>query len=158
MKVEVNRKYYIRRALTVVLFSIGMTACGDSFESSIPNVSFYFSCDLVQAEYARITIPGQFIKKTKNVNGIKIGYAGLIIGQSVFSEGNTYVAYDAACPVEASRDVAVNVEEDGMGTAVCPKCHTKYNLSQNGFPEGEGKEYLKHYNVMVSGTLLTVSN
>lgn len=86
------------------------------------------------------------------------GYAGLIIGQSVFSEGNTYVAYDAACPVEASRNVSVEVLEDGLGTAECPKCHTQYNLSSGGFPTGEGTEYLKHYKVTVSGTSLQVRN
>ena len=80
------------------------------------------------------------------------------VEQSVFSEGNTYVAYDAACPVEASRNVSVEVLEDGLGTAECPKCHTQYNLSSGGFPTGEGTEYLKHYKVTVSGTSLQVRN
>ena len=70
----------------------------------------------------------------------------------------TYVAYDAACPVEASRNVSVEVREDGLGTAECPKCHTQYNLSSGGFPTGEGTEYLKHYKVTVSGTSLQVRN
>ena len=123
-----------------------VTGCGDSYESSIPSISFNFSCSLSQSPYY------------KNVNGLPVGYAGLIIGQSVYSDGNTYVAYDAACPVEANRSVAVELIEDGLGTAECPKCHTKYNLSSGGFPTGEGTEYLKHYKVSVSGTTLQVRN
>ena len=87
------------------------------------------------------------------------GVCGIELSGRVFSlEGNTYVAYDAACPVEASRNVSVEVREDGLGTAECPKCHTQYNLSSGGFPTGEGTEYLKHYKVTVSGTSLQVRN
>ena len=94
----------------------------------------------------------------KNVNGLPVGYAGLIIGQSIFSDGNTYVAFDAACPVEAQRNVSVELADDGLGTAVCPKCHTKYDLSNGGFPTGTGMEYLKHYSVSISGSTLQVRN
>lgn len=132
--------------------------CSDSYESSIPSVSFHFSCSLSQAPYYKITTPGQFLKVDRNVNGLPVGYAGLIIGQSVYSDGNTYVAYDAACPVEASRSVAVELTDDGLGTAVCPKCHTAYNLSSGGFPTGEGTEYLRPYKVSVSGTTLQIRN
>ena len=139
-----------------------VTGCGDSYESSIPSVPFIFSCNLLQSPYFKISGlagVGQFLKVEKNANGLPVGYAGLIIGQSVHSDGNTYIAYDAACPVEASRSVSVEVQEDGLGTAVCPKCHTEYDLSGGGFPvTGEGTEYLKHYKVSVSGTTLLVRN
>lgn len=149
----------MRRLFLVILLFIGVVACDDSYKSTIPDVSFYFSCDLVQGEYSKLTIPGQFIKKAKNVNGIPVGYAGLIIGQSIYSQGYDYTVFDAACPVEASRNVSIDVQDDGLGTAICPKCKTKYNLSSGGAPvEGEGKEYLKRYNVIVSGTTLQVRN
>jgi hypothetical protein len=54
--------------------------------------------------------------------------------------------------------VAVSLTDDGLGTAVCPECGTVYNLSNNGYPQGKGTEYLKHYKVTVSGTTLYVSN
>lgn len=132
--------------------------CGDSYESSVPSVAFHFSCSLSQSPYYKITTPGQFLKVEKNVNGLPVGYAGLIIGQSVYSDGNTYVAYDAACPVEASRSVSIELQEDGLGSAVCPKCHTTYDLSSGGYPAGAGTEYLKSYKVIVSGTTLQVRN
>jgi len=140
------------------MFWLFPASCGDSFESSIPSVTFTFSCSLVQSPYYVIKSPGQFLKVEKNVNGLPVGYAGLIIGQSVFSEGNDYIAYDAACPVEVSRSVSVELVEDGLGTAECPVCHTKYDLSSGGFPAGEGTEYLKPYKVSVSGTTLQVRN
>ena len=70
----------MRKLFLVILLFIGAVACDDSYKSTIPDVSFYFSCDLVQGEYSKLTIPGQFIKKAKNVNGIPVGYAGLIMG------------------------------------------------------------------------------
>lgn len=148
----------MRRLCFTLLLFIGIVACDDSYKSSIPNVSFYFSCNLLQGDYSKLAIPGQFIKREKNVNGIPVGYAGLIIGQSIYSEGNTYIAYDAACPVEASRNVSVDLQDDGFGTAICPSCETKYSLSSGGAPEGKGTEYLKRYTVLVSGNTLQVRN
>ena len=34
--------------------------------------------------------------------------------------------------VEASRNVSIDVQDDGLGTAICPKCKTKYDLSRDG--------------------------
>ena len=145
-------------SIIVGILWLCVAGCGDSYESSIPSVSFHFSCSLSQHPYYKITTPGQFLKVEKNVNGLPVGYAGLIIGQSVFSDGNTYVAFDAACPVEAQRNVSVELADDGLGTALCPKCHTKYDLSNGGFPTGTGMEYLKHYSVSISGSTLQVRN
>lgn len=77
------------RKLCIVIGMLWLcvTSCGDSYESSIPSVTFNFSCSLSQSPYYKITTPGQFLKIEKNVNGLPVGYAGLIIGQSVFSEG-----------------------------------------------------------------------
>lgn len=147
-----------RRILLLVMLGLFVTGCGDSFKSSIPSVSFTFSCSLLQYPYYQLSTPGQFLKVTRNVNNLPVGYAGLILGQSIFSDGSTYVAFDAACPVEAQRGVSIELLEDEIGKAQCPKCHTVYNLNSNGAPDGEGREYLKHYNVTVSGTTLRVSN
>ena len=143
----------------VVMLGLFMSGCGDSFKSSIPSVSISFSCSLLQSPYYRLTTPGQFLKVTHDAHNLPVGYAGLIIGQSIFSDGNTYVAFDAACPVEAQRNVSIELLEDKIGQAECPQCHTVYNLNSNGAPiEGEGREYLKHYNVSVTGTTLRVYN
>ncbi|WP_291528866.1 hypothetical protein [Bacteroides sp. UBA939] len=151
------------RKCSIIMGMIGwlcVSGCEDSYESNIPSVSFYFSCDLSQARYYKIKTPGQFLKVDKNINGLPVGYAGLLIGQSVFSAGGEYIAYDAACPVEASRHVSVEVQEDGFGTAQCPKCHATFGLSANGSRnDGKGKESLRIYKVtVVSDNTLQVSN
>lgn len=146
-----------RLCLILILF-LGVAGCGDTYESSIPNVSFYFACSLKQAPYYEIETPGNFLKVEKNVNGLPVGYAGLIIGKTVYAEGEQYIAFDAACPVEASRKTSINVIADGLGKAVCPVCATEYNLSSGGFPTGKGTEYLKRYTVTLTGTTLQIRN
>ena len=143
--------------LTLLLF-ISVVACDDAYKSSIPDVAFELSYNV--AVFPSITQPGYFVKVGKNTHGIPVGYAGIILGKSVFSQfgDNNYIAFDAACPVEASRSVSINVQEDGFGNAVCPSCGTKYALSSGGVPEGEGTEYLKRYNVTVNGSTLLVRN
>lgn len=120
--------------------------CDDSRKSSIPSMAFSFSCNPGQYPYSKITTPDQFLLVNKDVHGLRVGYGGLIIGQSVFEPG-TYTAFDAACPVEANRNVVVDLQEDGSGKAICPECHTVYDLNNYGFPTGEGTEYLKRYPV-----------
>ena len=143
--------------LTLLLF-ISVVACDDAYKSSIPDVAFELSYNV--AVFPSITQPGYFVKVEKNTHGIPVGYAGIILGKSVFSQfgDNNYIAFDAACPVEASRSVSINVQEDGFGNAVCPSCGTKYALSSGGVPEGEGTEYLKRYNVTVNGSTLLARN
>ena len=144
-----------RVSLILLLLLPAFTSCGDDYKSSIPDVKVNFSCSLVQNPYYIIQTDGQFIPVAQDSHYLPIGYAGLIIGRSIYGD---YCAYDAACPVEAKRSVAVEVQEDGLGTAVCPVCGTKYNLSEGGFPQKKGGEYLKRYKVTVNGTTLRVSN
>lgn len=63
----------MRKLFLVILLFIGAVACDDSYKSTIPDVSFYFSCDLVQGEYSKLTIPGQFIKKAKKCKRYSCG-------------------------------------------------------------------------------------
>jgi nitrite reductase/ring-hydroxylating ferredoxin subunit len=139
---------------------MALSGCGDDYQSSIPSVPFYFSCSLSQAPYYQITVPGQFLKVTQNVNGVAVGYAGLIIGQSVYSSGNQYIAFDAACPVEASRSVSLQlVSGDAFGQAECPKCKATFALSANGSRnDGKGTQVLRSYPVAVVGNTLQVRN
>lgn len=148
-----------RAVISILLLWLGIASCGDAYESTIPSVSFSFSCNLAQSPYYKLKTPGQFLKVEKNVNGLPVGYAGLIIGQSVFSDGNSYVAFDAACPVESKKTVSLMVVDDGLGTAECPKCHATYSLSNNGFrSDNGGSEVLRSYKVQVSGNTLRIYN
>ncbi len=117
-----------------VTFCVLLSACGDSYESSIPSVRFNLSYSI--SHFPTITTPGYFVKVEKNVNGISVGYAGLILGKSLFYGAmgdNNYICYDAACPVEAQRGVSINLLDEGTGKAECPKCGMEYDLNNNGF-------------------------
>ncbi|NDW12602.1 hypothetical protein D0T50_06820 [Bacteroides sp. 214] len=146
----------MRKLLLIISLCAFVASCSDSYDSSIPNVRINFSCSLLQSPYYKIQTQGMFIPVTKDSHYLPLGYGGLIIGRSIYGD---YIAYDAACPVEADRKVSVTVIEDGIGRATCPKCGTRYNLSGGGHPEeGGGTEYLKRYTVSVSGTTLKVTN
>ncbi|WP_321438949.1 hypothetical protein [uncultured Bacteroides sp.] len=147
----------MRKALLFLVLLLGAVSCGDSFHSSIPDVTkFTYQVDLLQANFQSIRNQGQFVSKTLNEHNVKLGFGGLIIGNSYYSG---YCAYDAACPVEASSNVVVALTADGLGKAVCPKCKTVYDLNNYGAPNGVGTEYLKHYYItVVNEDKLYVSN
>lgn len=151
----------INKSILLFLFSYISQGCGDNIYSSIPDVSFRIECDIRQAAYSSLIIPGQFITVSKNNHGYQMGYAGLIIGQSAFpgiDNEKVFYAFDRACPVEVNPNIAVSINEDAIGKAVCPQCKTEYDLNNGGVPKGTGKEYLKRYKVIVSGDILVVSN
>jgi hypothetical protein len=139
----------MRKIILLSVLLLSAVSCGDSFKSSIPDVAkFSFEANLLQAQFQSIKSLGQYVLVLKNEHNLKLGFGGLIIGNSYY---NGYCAFDAACPVEASRDVVVTLASDGLGKAVCPKCKTVYDLNNNGAPNGVGTEYLRHYSVIVAG-------
>ena len=96
--------------LSVVFLFIGLSACGDNYESSIPSVRFNLEYNV--SVFPTITTPGYFVKVERNVNGISVGYSGLILGKSLWDTtvgDNNYVCFDAACPVEAQRGVSAHL-------------------------------------------------
>jgi len=147
----------MQKIILLSLLLLSATSCGDSFKSSIPDVpKFTFEVNLLQAKYQAIRSEGQFVPASKNEHNLLLGFGGLIIGNSHY---NGYCAFDAACPVEVSRDVVVTLINDGLGKAVCPKCKTVYDLNNSGAPNGVGTEYLRHYSVIVAGAdKLYISN
>lgn len=61
------------------------------------------------------------------------GFGGLLLVMDVHSE---YQVYDLSCPVEHSQTVRVAINDDNF--AVCPKCHSAYDVFQletgSGYP------------------------
>lgn len=166
-----------KHRLLIALNLFIVIACDRGFTSSIPDAPVSLTCGLTN-NFVQITTPGQFVTVTKIPEGYLIsypdkaalpvktqkaqrsylGYGGLIIGNSTY---NGYCAFDAACPAETSSKAVLVVKNDGLGTAVCPKCGTEYNLSNGGIPvKGESKEQLKAYKVALvsNGTELNIYN
>lgn len=79
------------------------------------------------------------------------GFGGVLL---VCDVNNDYLAYDLACPYEMTYNVRVAVDP-ATQRAVCPKCHSEYEVYMNyGHPySGPAAEYgygLKLYNVVVT--------
>ncbi|MFV0290204.1 MAG: hypothetical protein ACK5IJ_04805 [Mangrovibacterium sp.] len=130
-------------------------ACSESFVSSIPETSFDFQINL--NIYNELQIPGEAMYFS---NG---GYAGVwIINSPTLSmENNPYIAFDACCPYESSREIRI---KDMDGYAQCDSCHTMYNWQIDGSTiagdnvGGLGTEPLRSYSVSKNGMMLTVFN
>lgn len=149
----------MRRLLFSVLLLVGLAtpSCDEAPPTSIPDVYVNFECSLLQSPYSQIRTPNEFIEITKSSKNIPVGYSGILIGQSPF---NGYCAYDMCCPVERTRSVAVHIKIGALGIAKCNKCGEEYNLLNGAYPmKGISKEYLKKYNVSMSGEdLLFIHN
>lgn len=158
----------ILKYIFLLSFSLFIAGCNDTFYSSIPEAPVNFVCSLVQSPYYIVTSPNQFFtvkpkaggfigitSSGETVSGSKygvyLGYAGLVIGNSSF---NGYCAFDLACPYdykEFNTKVAVELQVNGVGKAICPKCKTEYDLNNGGIPiQGKSNERLKPYKVIYS--------
>lgn len=165
-----------RNIIVLILLSLGIVSCDkESYQSSLPYARVNFSCDMVYAPYSFIQGFSQYLTVNRSINGtltvtypgqpsitenkqsiVYVGFGGLIIGHST---NESYYAFDLACPVEANTKTLLNLSENGLGKAVCPKCGTMYDLNGGGFPEkGVGKQRLATYKVVVNGTRLQVTN
>lgn len=155
--------------LLVGILSV-VSSCEDH-ESSVPSTVVNFSFSLQQSPYSFITTPGQYLTVQKSGSGyvvkvpgqpeykdgkvgVYLGFGGLIIGYPAISMSTTsqYVAYDLACPTEASNLRVQRLSINANREAKCAKCGTTYDLD-SGFPkEGAGKERLRTYAVYVTHT------
>lgn len=73
------------------------------------------------------------------------GYGGvlLITGQG-FSGDVEPLAYDLSCPVERQPDVRVYIDNNSLD-AVCPECHSHYNVVEAGGAPISGPAESMHY-------------
>lgn len=75
-------------------------------------------------------VPSSFPYTTTSATG----YGGLLLinGTDPFTtDADVPLAYDLACPVEAMRDVRVNVDKDTY-EAVCMKCGSHFDVATGG--------------------------
>jgi nitrite reductase/ring-hydroxylating ferredoxin subunit len=134
------------------------TSCGKAYISSIPDYPVYLRLDLTFEDKDLLPVQAYKIYTQVDVNQAteKTGYGGVLVYHGI---NDVYCAFDAACPYEANRSITVEVDDNHL-YAVCPKCHTQYDLlSGMGNPEsGPGREQLKPYRVWVDGRILYVKN
>lgn len=149
------KKYFFLLIAFPMLFGCSSDKANNN-NPYIPNYSFSFSIDMNLPAYSNLKFVSNAIYyPSQGVRGI------LIFNTS----GNTYVAFDAACPNQALSDCStmtfkkldpVDPLKIDKTTVVCACDNAEYSLF-NG--QSAGKQYpLKQYRVEVNGTVLRVYN
>lgn len=72
------------------------------------------------------------------------GYGGVLLigGMDPFdATTNTPLAYDLSCPVECKRDIRVEIDPEPPFEAVCPVCHSRYDVIALGGVSVAGDAY-----------------
>jgi hypothetical protein len=124
-----------------------LTSCKNTDYDVIPDVFIDFTIDLLDPEFAALTVIGisDTIDASTNNWGYKsAGYDnnGIII----YSGPDEYLAYDRTCPHDFSVNNLSVAVKAYLSVAECPVCGTKYTLSGYGSPlSGIGKYPLKSY-------------
>ncbi|MRX66737.1 Ferredoxin subunit of nitrite reductase or a ring-hydroxylating dioxygenase [Flavobacterium resistens] len=137
----------MKKIWLLIVFVCALSACSDSQRSNknpyIPNYSVNLSVDMNLPAYSNL----KFVS-----NGVIVpnfGAKGIII----FNAGNSYNAFDAACPNQEINSCAA-MTIDGI-YAVCSCDKVQYSL----FTGLGSKEYpLKQYKVEVVGSVIHVYN
>jgi len=157
-------KILSRLMLSVACASIlaALTACSDTGNRRIPpapvRIAFATPGDWVVYGVSGAATYRIFIKPSQPANFpftalTETGFGGILLVSDVLGAPR---AYDLSCPVEARRDVRVQVDTDRM-IAECPRCHSTYDVFEYGAAlSGEALSLgrdgnLQHYNVLMPG-------
>ncbi|MDP4183658.1 MAG: hypothetical protein Q8862_00675 [Bacteroidota bacterium] len=140
-------KIFVAFLFTVVLLIGFVTSCTESIQYRIPYVVVDKFINLNTTN--ELLVSGNSKQYAAAPYG---GFGGLIV--CCLSQGN-YVAFDAACPNEATSTAVVKA--DGL-IATCPVCKSKF-LLMNGTPiSGPCKSSLRPYRVIYGDNTLYVKN
>jgi nitrite reductase/ring-hydroxylating ferredoxin subunit len=152
----VMKKTIIRLSVILLFLSGFFFSCKKEIRSSIPNAEVYIETS--PSEFAKLRNPNSavsYIPGDLRPINFRFGFGGVLIFRDL--DGRVR-SCDLACPVEASRTIRVEVK---MPYAVCPVCHSEFDLSW-GFASpksGPAKEPLRLYNnVFERATSIVVSN
>jgi nitrite reductase/ring-hydroxylating ferredoxin subunit len=141
----------------ILLLCLSVLAACEEPENPIPNYPVYLELDLTFEDKELRKVPGSKVYTVRNINPNteRAGFGGVLV---VHASDGLFYAFDLACPYEANNSILVEADENTLN-AVCPKCGTKYDIAfGSGAPNGVGRNYLKKYTVVNSGSHLTVSN
>ena len=138
----------MKKYLLILLITAFFGSCDDDNLNNrnpyIPNYSFSEEINMNLPSYSQLQFPS---------NAIYYGGGGAR-GLIVFNTGNSYVAYDAACPNQELSSCST-MTINGIN-AVCPCDSASYSLFTG---QSQGLQYpLKQYRVEVNGSILRVYN
>ncbi len=134
-----NLRFFLIPIIVLLIF----VRCDDD-ETPFPNVS-------VNVILSLDTQLGNMLVDTyKFIDGH--GIAGLIIYRK---EQNTFLAFDRACRYEASKNCAVDDDDEFAGVLDCPCCDSEYWMTgldlAGSIKQGPTKSPLKQYNCYFDG-------
>ncbi len=137
----------------IIFYALLSYECSKNNTDVIPDVSVDFTIDLMDPEFAGLTVIGiadTVDSSTNNWGYRSAGFDGN--GIIIYSGPAEYYAYDRTCPYDyASSGLSIKLRLDAS-LALCPECKTKYALSTYGTPiSGPGKYQLKNYRTSYDG-------
>ena len=144
---------------------LALLACTEKIEIRIPPRPVYLELDIDFQDKALKAIQAHkiYTEKDTDQEGERTGFGGVLVFHGLSSNGSdTFYAFDAACPHEASPNVRVAIDESAV-YAICPKCGSKFEVL-NGFgnpvagPCAQEKQGLKRYKVSVERNKIYIFN
>ncbi|MEI6754555.1 MAG: TFIIB-type zinc ribbon-containing protein [Paludibacter sp.] len=158
-------KTFFRNIGSVVLVSLFLISCDDTYISSIPDYPVYLELNLVTTYPIFRNSYNRSLTFLTPVTAVeRIGYGGILVYTGF---DGAYYAFDMSCPYEHLSTVRVYPNE--LGQAVCEKCGTVYDIGYGvGNPTKRirpnlpdttalAKEVLKQYKTTYSGYYLYVT-
>jgi nitrite reductase/ring-hydroxylating ferredoxin subunit len=149
--------FLITMALTITLSS-----CNKK-NDVIPDTYVNFTLDLNDPEFVNLNGFGGSVTVGSTTNNWGINAAGFDGNGIIICYGvDEFYAYDRTCPhdyVVNNLSIKVSIDPKNSTIAVCPKCGTKYGLTEGGTPaSGVGRYPLKNYKTSFVGNYVTVWN
>jgi nitrite reductase/ring-hydroxylating ferredoxin subunit len=152
----------IKLFLIVLTFAITLGSCNKK-NDVIPDVYVDFTLDLYDPQFVDLNAIGgsdTIDARTNNWGSGAAGYNGngIIVSRGV----DEFFAYDRTCPHDYevnTLSIKVSIDPKNFAKAVCPKCHTTYELLSFGTPaSGPGRYPLKNYRTNFDGRFVRVWN
>ena len=157
----------MRKLLRLGLLTLaGMAlACSETIEMRIPVRPVSLELDLTYQDKALNAIQGWKIYRQQDVDqaGEYTGFGGVLVYHGLdASGGDSFYAFDAACPYEASSSVLIGVDESAV-YGLCHQCGRKSGLLNGIRNEVEGpadqeRFQLKRYQTERTGNTIHVFN
>lgn len=169
-----------RRFILLSLVLLAAACQDNSYKTFSRKYRVSYSCNVMDAPFNQIIIPGHFLSVRKIGNKLKVrdsdgketeielsvnqnssyqlGLAGIILGTPTLNNDDMSIwAYDLGCPSCESESVRLSFDINGAAT--CTKCKGTWSLNASGFPaDDQASRPLYRYPVMKSGNTVTVSN
>jgi nitrite reductase/ring-hydroxylating ferredoxin subunit len=152
----------IRLFFFTVALAITLGSCNKK-NDVIPDTYVNFTLDLNDPEFVNLSGFGGSVVIGSSTNNWGLGAAGYKGNGIIICSGvDEFYAYDRTCPndyVVNSLNAIVNIDPGNSTIAICPKCGTKYGLTEGGTPaSGVGRYPLKNYKTRQQGNSITVWN